>query len=159
METSTPLVVRGPSPARVGRQAGALMGALLLASVAGVVAARRGYLPWVDGAGLGAYPFLLSPLVALALWWTVVIPRLAAAGEATLDHDRVTLTKDPGGLSHSIPWSAVAGYRDRARAFVELRLVRGGDHRTTASIPTPTDDDRAAVLAFLDARGLRRVEG
>lgn len=157
-EVTDRLRVCGPDLVRVRRQGMLFTAGLLAASFGGALAARHGLVPWVDGQGLGAYAFLLAPLGGLALWWVVMAPRLAAAGEAVLDERGVTLHEPAGGLAHTVAWSAIAGYRDHAGDAVRLVLARGGALAGTASIPTPTEAERAAVLAHLDARGLRRLD-
>lgn len=156
-DATLPLRVCGTDLRRVRRQGTLLMIALLSASFGGALAARHGFVPWVDAGGLGPYAFLFAPLAGLALWWAVMLPRLAASGEAVLGEQGVTLRGDAGGLAHSIAWSAVAGYRDGASSAVQLILEGGGGLAATVSIPTPTEADRVAVLALLDARGLGRL--
>lgn len=133
-------------------------GTVLTAFVVVVLAMRHGWVPWVDGAGW-------SPIVGMLVFGiasVVVFPRfiersIAAAGRATLDDAGVTFEKEASGLEHRLAWSDVVGYRDAAQRWVELAPRRGAAGALT-SIPTPTEADRVAVLAFLDARGLKRVE-
>jgi hypothetical protein len=62
-----------------------------------------------------------------------------------------------------VPWSELGAYRDDSIDYVEL-VMRNGATRTPRwigkliTIPTPTETDRAAVLAELDRRGLVRLD-
>jgi hypothetical protein len=68
-------------------------------------------------------------------------------------HDRIAISRD---AKVEVPWSEVVGYDDGAREFVEL--VRAGDARSTdLCIRTRTEEERTAVLALLDSRGVKRI--
>jgi hypothetical protein len=54
----------------------------------------------------------------------------------------------------TILWSEIKGYRDDSADYVAL--ARGGN--LDVNVPTPTEADRTALLAFLDGRGLARIE-
>jgi hypothetical protein len=120
---------------------------------------RHGSVPWVDGDG----PAPLLGMLVFGAASFVGIVRLgerwsAASGEATLDATGATFRKGGLGLEHRYAWSELAGYRDGTSVAVELVPAGQRVGGAISSIPTPTEADRVAVLAFLDARGLRRLE-
>ena len=55
--------------------------------------------------------------------------------------------------TRSVPIASIESFRDDSADFVELLLASG----SRVTIPTPTETDRVAVLAFLTVHGARRA--
>jgi hypothetical protein len=115
-------------------------------------------LPWLreGGAALVCFgTFVLAVAVSFGLWRRSV----ARSSRVVLDELGVEISRD---LFHeNFPWRDLAGYRDGDTDFVELVRPAGVARRTRfprLTVPTLTEKDRVAVLAFLDARGIRRLD-
>lgn len=157
--TDPRLVLRGASLRTTYRRVIVVQAALIAAWLAGVVAIRLGVVPWADGNSVAVYvPLVGGPLVALGVFVVMLRAGHSAAGEAALDERGATFTKDSSALRMRIEWGEVVGYRDGAVAFVKLVPTEGESAWSSyLGIPTPTEAERVAVLAFLDARGLKRL--
>lgn len=59
----------------------------------------------------------------------------------------------------TIAWTDLAGYGDGSADYVRLRTTGalGGLRSLRLSVPTPTEEERVAVLALLDRRGVPRL--
>jgi hypothetical protein len=145
------LVVRGAAKGGVADRRAMVPFAL-------VIAIRRGLVPWVHAdSPLTLVGLVVSSLAAFATFLVLFRAGHSAAGEVALDTRGATFTKDPGSpLRVAVDWEEVLGYGDGAATHVTL-VARGGDFGSYVSIPTPTEADRVAVLAFLDARGMKRL--
>jgi hypothetical protein len=163
METRAPVVARGawygwrlPSLA-----AAACAGALVLVSI---VALATRHVPWsIEGSDklfAGAPPVLSASIVVFALAAAYSLAKsvfIARAGRVVIDDDGVVLKR---GLFRRtrVAWSELEAYSDASSGRVDL--VKKGESfaRPKLAIPTRSDETHAAVLAALDAHGLRRIE-
>lgn len=135
--------------------AAALGGGLLIRATA------RGALPWVPDplVGIASSPLGSSAArIGLALVAAVAVGALLhrllrRTGRVELLDDRVVVVR--GGELEALPFALVRGYRDGS--IDHVAVVAFADPYELA-IPTPTESDRTAVLAFLDARGLPRLD-
>lgn len=151
------LVVRGRrSPKQATLRAALVGGGLLALSLGWGIAMRRGLVPWVGHPDVALVPMALGPLAAAAAFFVLFRSGHAASGEAAL-HDEGAVFAKEGDLRLEVPWSAISAYRDGATAFVQLESGAAPPLGSHVAIPTPTEADRVAVLAFLDGRGLKRL--
>ncbi len=151
------LVVRGwRTPAQSNLRAQVVGGALLALSLGWAIAIRRGHVPWIAQPDLAYVPLVLGPPVAAAAFFVLFRAGHSAAGEAVLHDEGAAFAKE-GDLRLEVRWSEVAGYRDGATAYVQLEAADAPPLGSHVAIPTPTEADRLAVLAFLDGRGLKRL--
>lgn len=115
-------------------------------------------LPWPT---LVPNPLLAACLAAAAfVTLTLIEARHAALTRAVHFHDdRIVFSFTPGRTSESVAWTELAGYRDGDARCVRL-VERDGWLRFPPHLLVPTRDDaeRAAVLALLDRKGLRRLD-
>lgn len=152
----------GPAPARAPALSVDRVGAaspderVLLACVAAaglaLAAARATALldaAWAGAAWAAPGALLVAGAAALAGLAALLRGELRPRdGRVELYEDRVVAACDRLVVA---AWSDVRGYDDRREGWVELRT------RPPVAIPTPDEETRTTVLAFLDARGLRRT--
>lgn len=155
---------RGGDPLRIWS-----MLAVLLAIVGTIL-----LIIWLEG-GLNVpwAPLELIPSTTTrALVWTVIggpifillviaQDRIRARGRVVAFFEDSVVFRERGFRDVSISWETLEGYRDGDARFIRLveksrRLLAGPSHLL---VPTPTDVERTAVLALLDRKGLRRIEG
>ncbi|MEZ0227643.1 MAG: hypothetical protein ACAI25_03405, partial [Planctomycetota bacterium] len=80
----------------------------------------------------------------------------ARQGRVVLDDRLVVFFR--GRRFESISWSEIRGFRDRSADYVELVTGDVAPRWIPPTIPTATEKARVAVLEYLDARGVARVE-
>lgn len=150
------LELRGPrSVAQANRRATLVFAALIALSLGAAIAMRRGLVPWIPHRDVGFVPIVLGPMLASVVFQLLFRTGQAAAGGAAL-HDEGAVFAKEGAFRLEVPWSEVDGYRDGATAYVQLEAAKA-PLASHVAIPTPTEADRLAVLAFLDGRGLKRL--
>jgi hypothetical protein len=149
-----PLVVRGAWYGwRVPSLASSGCGGLL--AFGSILALTYGRIPWsIEGSEtvFSQAPLAGACVVVFAVAATYSLAKSffrARAGRIIIDDDGVLFTGLIGETR--VAWSELAGYSDSSGAHVDL-APRG------LAIPTRDDATRAAVLAALDAHGLRRIE-
>lgn len=104
---------------------------------------------------LGVATGVVVPLIALDRW------ELRRAARVELYPERVVLLREREGHARlELRWEELAGFRDGQAEWIELvpRPRPTPVLSDLLAIPTPTDEARAALLAALDGRGLRRLE-
>lgn len=141
-----------------GLMAAGVVGALLAAPIIGQLAPINAVLgergPLVIAVGFG----LIGALAwqGLSSWFD------ARHGRVELHGDRVVFAEGTTRKRLDLPWTAVRGYKDGSSEHVELVRVDGyvpfGEVAASLGIPTPTPELRAALLALLERRGLRRLD-
>jgi hypothetical protein len=115
---------------------------------------------------------LIPTTTTRALIWTVlagpslvllvvVMDRIRARRRSVAFFEHEVVFVEHGFRDVAIAWDRLAGYRDGNASFVRLvekdrRLLQGPSHLL---VPTRTEAERTAVLALLDRKGLRRIEG
>ncbi len=104
---------------------------------------------WRDPALIFTPPLLA--VAGLALLWRTRRRR----GRVELYGDRIVLIRE---REVTVGWSDVRAFDDSALDLVQLQGVEGWPLSDLA-IPTPDEGARTEVLALLDRRGLRRIEG
>jgi hypothetical protein len=95
--------------------------------------------------------FLLVPGAALAVALRRYLRRRLVRTE--FFPDRVVVVREDAVV---VPWAEIGGYDDGSADFVQLLRVDG---RAPAElcVRTRSEEERVAVLALLDGRGLQRV--
>ncbi len=135
-------------------------GLSLVAGAVTAVLAERGHLPWLPFASrLGAQ---LICFMAFVLGWAVALfvsrRSMARAGRVEIDEQKLVFHRD--GLWVAIQWTDCKGFKDGDADFIEVELreeVPLTRSYWPLTIPTPSEKDRVAVLAVLDAHGLKRL--
>lgn len=99
-------------------------------------------------------------LVAIALTGLVVVLLvriwLPRANDVWLCEDHVT---SRGLETHvAVPWARIRAFRDRSLDQVELLRQEDRVAAPSLAIPTPTEEVRTAVLAFLTRKGIPRED-
>jgi hypothetical protein len=125
-----------------------------------------GGLCWSAVQGIGALrprlAFLLPgpiPEIAVSLFicvaaYGVLAFRKRRSGRAEFFEDRVAVSAR-AGAPVDIPWADLTGYCDEASDWIALM---SREAPVSLSVPASTAHERAAVLAFLDRKGVRRRE-
>ncbi|MEZ0227644.1 MAG: hypothetical protein ACAI25_03410 [Planctomycetota bacterium] len=156
---SRPLTVTGAHSWSTGR------GVLLVWVLAGggaLVLTATGEAPWL--------PLLPRPLVGLGillgstfgavLTSFLVVRRSKARAGHVVFHERWIVFLRAAETT-TVGFDEIQGFRDGDADFVEL-VRKPGVSASIAfprlTVPTPTEKDRVAVLAVLDARGIRRLD-
>jgi hypothetical protein len=138
--------------------AGKAIPIFVIFSVAIGVEIGRAMFPWSPSLRLEAP--VGAAAVALLLGLALRLSRrhfIARTGRAIFFEDRVVLAKSRIGLRRPITveleWRELAGFRDGSIDYVEL-IPRRPDVRAMLTVPTPSEEERTAVLALLDAHGV-----
>jgi hypothetical protein len=157
---SEKVVARGPWYGwRVPSFAGSGCGGLFV--LVSILALGR--LPWAVAGSEKLFanaPLLTASVVVFALAVSYSLAKsvfLARAGRVELDDEGIVFRRGLF-LKTRVAWSALEGFSDASSGRVDL--VKKGERfaRPSLAIPTRDDASRAAVLAALDAHGLRRLE-
>jgi hypothetical protein len=135
-------------------------GLLVLVSIFALSFAR---LPWTIRGSEKLFaeaPLATTSVVVFALAASYVIAKsvfVRGAGRVEMDDEGIVFQRGLF-LKTRVAWSALEGFSDASSGRVDL--VKKGESfaRPELAIPTGDDATRAAVLAALDAHGLRRVE-
>ncbi|MEZ0227645.1 MAG: hypothetical protein ACAI25_03415 [Planctomycetota bacterium] len=129
--------------------------------VVAAILAREKTLPWLRpfGGDVGGGLICASTYVA---GWTIAVAlsrrSMSRSGRVVLEEAHAFFERD--GYSAVVFWEYCAGYLDGDSDYVELVLHEGAPRSPLLwplTIPTLREEDRVAVLAALDARGLRRL--
>jgi hypothetical protein len=138
--------------------ASACGGGLVLASILAL-----GRLPWaIEGSGklFADAPLAAASVVVFAVGASYMIARsifIARAGRVELDDEGIVFQRG-FIVKKRVAWSELEAFSDASSGRVDLVKKGEGFARPWLAIPTRDDATRAAVLAALDAHGLRRVE-
>lgn len=115
------------------------------------------YRAWLRDQGADYVPPKALVLLTLVPLTMAVYALLRAVrrryAEAALFDDRVVITRES---ALTVAWKDVGGYRDDSADHVQL-VSNDGSAPADLTIPTATEAERTAVLAFLDQRGLART--
>lgn len=127
---------------------------ILAAGVATTLLAGSGRSPVVGAAGKLACP--ASFVLGWAAAWFLSRRSMIRSARAELDEEKVGILSEPYRVT--LFWRDIDGFRDHDADFVEVVTDRWPRGYPKLGIPTLSEQDRTAVLAFLDARGLRRLD-
>jgi hypothetical protein len=117
----------------------------------------------------GVNPRALSPVVGVvgstlvlllvALFATAVLGRKRAFSRAgRVEFKNLGIFFEKNGRRAALRWDHVAGFRDDSTEFVEIVSRTWKAHSWMFTVPTLTEKDRVAVLAWLDKKGVARIE-
>ncbi|MEZ0231101.1 MAG: hypothetical protein ACAI25_20970 [Planctomycetota bacterium] len=158
------LIARGSSGRHmIGARVFGFLAALTLA--AGTLYTGTYLLPRLGGF-LACAPWPLALVVAVLGGWLAERFVRSTQGSVAFYEARIVISKKvPGGCLSSgvvvehteqVLWNEVKGFKDDAAGYVTLVATCGSASFLT--VPTPEEEDRVAVIALLDARGIPRIE-